>query len=66
MAPLGLLTSQFFEGIAAYNNEIMAIVIGILLHISTTIIFESSENHKFSKTKIIAICLGVIVSLFSH
>lgn len=66
MAPLGLLTSQFFEGIVAYNNEIMAIVIGILLHISTTIIFESSENHKFSKTKIIAICLGVIVSLFSH
>jgi zinc transporter ZupT len=65
MAPLGLFTSQVFEGIIAYNNEIMAIVIGILLHISTTIIFESSNNHKFTKPKIIAICLGIIVGLFS-
>ena len=65
MAPLGLFTSQVFEGIIAYNNEIMAIVIGILLHISTTIIFESSNNHKFTKSKIIAICLGIIVGLFS-
>lgn len=65
MAPLGLFTSQFFEGIISYNNEIMAIVIGILLHISTTIIFESSNNHKFTKSKIIAICLGILVGLFS-
>ena len=65
MAPLGLFTSQVFEGIIVYNNEIMAIVIGILLHISTTIIFESSNNHKFTKSKIIAICLGIIVGLFS-
>ena len=29
-------------------NIILAIVVGMFLHISTTIIFETSENHKFN------------------
>ena len=35
----------FFE---LYSSEITAIIIGIFLHISTIILFESSENHNFN------------------
>jgi hypothetical protein len=41
---------------------LLAIVVGMLLHISTTIIFETSENHRFNFAKLIAILLGVSLS----
>ena len=65
MAPLGVLASSFIDNINTYNNEIMAIVIGILLHISTTIIFESSDGHRLSISKIICIILGVLIAIIS-
>jgi hypothetical protein len=40
----------------------MAIVVGIFLHISTTILFESSEGHKFNFQKLIAIALGSVLA----
>lgn len=70
MTPLGFLTSKgISEGemgnIAQYFDKIMAIVIGIFLHISTTILFESgsADHHKFNKKKMIAVLLGILVSL---
>ncbi|GHE32638.1 ZIP family metal transporter [Sphingobacterium griseoflavum] len=70
MTPLGFITSKgISEGdigsIAKYFDKIMAIVIGIFLHISTTILFESgsADHHKFNKKKMIAVLLGVLVSL---
>jgi hypothetical protein len=32
--------------------------VGIFLHISTTILFESSENHRFNLIKFLVIILG--------
>ena len=60
MTPLGLYSGHLFSQMAIYSNEIMAIVIGIFLHISTTILFESSEDHKFSLYKISTIIVGAI------
>ena len=65
MAPLGVFAGFFFTTLANYNNEIMAIVIGIFLHISTTILFESSDGHKFSIQKILAIIVGAIIVMLS-
>ena len=42
MTPLGTLVSYTFPILNDYYSEITAIVIGILFHISSTIIFESS------------------------
>jgi len=39
------------------------IVTGILLHISTTILFESSENHKFNIAKFITVIFGALVAI---
>jgi len=40
-------------------------VVGIFLHISTTILFESSDGHKFSIQKILAIIVGAIIVMLS-
>lgn len=70
MTPFGFLTSKGLSDgkigdIAQYFDKIMAIVIGIFLHISTTILFESgsADHHKFNRKKAIAIILGVAISL---
>jgi zinc transporter ZupT len=64
MAPLGALLSSGLSSnqdlfqLTAYHDKIMAIVIGIFLHISTTILFESSENHRFNLIKFATILAG--------
>lgn len=62
MTPLGTLISNTVELVESYVYFINAIVIGIFFHISTIILFESSEGHKFNLTKLIVIVLGVLVA----
>lgn len=64
MTPLGTALSQYLPLLNNYNTEITAIVIGILFHISSTIIFESSEGHKFNVAKVSMIVLGLAVAYF--
>lgn len=64
MTPLGTLASNYIPGLQEYTTEITAIVIGILFHISSTIIFESSEGHKFNVAKVSMIILGIALALF--
>ena len=65
MAPLGIYTGHLFTELSNYANEIMAIVVGIFLHISTTILFESTDGHNFSITKIFAIVTGTLLVILS-
>jgi zinc transporter ZupT len=62
MTPLGNLTSDYLPLLSTYHTEITAIVIGILFHISSTIIFESSEGHKFNIAKVSMILIGILIS----
>ena len=64
MAPLGVYSGNIFGALSLYHNEILAIVIGIFLHISTTILFESTDGHRFSFTKIITIIVGTLLAIF--
>lgn len=64
MTPLGVVLSSNFEIIQVYYYELSAIVIGIFLHISTTILFESNENHKFNLTKLLTIIVAVAIAYF--
>lgn len=70
MTPLGFITSSMLSqgeigNISQHFDKIMAVVIGIFLHISTTILFESgsADHHKFNKKKMAAVFLGLAVSL---
>ncbi len=64
MTPLGTYISNNIAFVADYVNVINAIVIGIFLHISTTILFETGEGHKFNLSKLVAICLGILIAYF--
>ncbi|MFG6687809.1 ZIP family metal transporter [Mariniflexile sp. HNIBRBA6329] len=62
MTPLGTFIGNTWEALADYSQIINAFVIGIFFHISTTILFESAEGHKFNLSKFISIVLGVAVA----
>lgn len=62
MTPLGTFASQYLTFLNDYYIQITAVVIGILFHISSTIIFEASENHKFNVAKISMIVLGILLA----
>ncbi len=47
-------------------NYLLAIVVGMFLHISTTIIFETSEGHKFNFVKLMMILSGCILTFLIH
>lgn len=63
MTPLGAFTGNLLDGnsniIANYSTYLMAIVVGIFLHVSTTILFESSEHHRFHFIKLAVIIAGM-------
>lgn len=70
ITPLGSFTSyaigeNMIGNISIYFDRIMAVVVGIFLHISTTILFESSENHRFNLIKFIVILLGAGFAIVS-
>tara|TARA_R110002012_G_scaffold318923_2_gene538163 strand:+ start:870 stop:1541 length:672 start_codon:yes stop_codon:yes gene_type:complete len=64
MTPLGVVLSQNFSFFDIYYYEISAVVIGIFLHISTTILFESNEGHKFNFTKLMTIIVAIVLAYF--
>lgn len=64
MTPMGTLISDTLPVLNDYYTELTAVVIGILFHISSTIIFESSEGHKFNIAKISMIVLGIVLACF--
>ena len=65
MSPLGTWIANNFSFIHQYTDQINAIIIGVFLHISTAILFESSENHKFNLRKFIAILIGFAVAFLT-
>ena len=68
MGPLGMFLSAH-SALASHTRELMAVVIGIFMHIATTILFEASDVHRFNFGKLIAIIVGTalgVASLMVH
>jgi len=62
MTPLGSYTMETLDSYPSLMIALNSLVIGVLLHISTVILFESSDGHKFYIKKIIVICLGIAIA----
>lgn len=62
MTPLGSYFATNVGFVASYLSYINAVVIGVFLHISTVILFESSEGHTFNVQKLVAIVLGIAIA----
>ena len=41
------------------------VLIGILLHISTTILFETSDGHHFNLTKLLVVIAGILMAVLT-
>ncbi len=68
MTPLGSLFSRFLDAsllgsMDGWFNNILAVVIGIFLHVSTSILFETEENHQYNLRKFLTVCGGLGVAL---
>jgi len=64
-APMGYAVSMETTVIHSHPHEVMAVVVGIMLHVSTTILFESSANHRFNFYKIIIIIFGAAMAFLN-
>tara|TARA_B100000795_G_scaffold183596_1_gene139232 strand:+ start:9788 stop:10456 length:669 start_codon:yes stop_codon:yes gene_type:complete len=64
MTPLGSWLSSNVSEIIAFKDELNAISIGIFLHVSTTILFESSKDHKFNLAKLSTIIAAIVIAYF--
>jgi zinc and cadmium transporter len=64
MAPAGafvhyIIGEQGIANLAELTPKVTGVLIGILLHVSTMILFESEEGHKFNRLKFGMILLGL-------
>lgn len=64
MTPLGTLLMDISPVLFKYKFEISAIAIGVFLHVATTILFESSKDHKFNLSKVLVILFAVVIAYF--
>lgn len=68
MTPLGVVVGMMTKPgeFGLDYHVILAIVVGMFLHISTTIIFETSEKHKFNMLKLVTIFTGCALAFVIH
>ena len=67
MTPMGsafsnMLDSSLLTSLDSYFTYVLAAVIGIFLHVSTTILFETEENHRYNLQKFITVIIGLGVA----
>lgn len=68
-APLGAYIGSYFEISELYFQYLFALSIGIILHLSTTILIESNEHHQIKWKKLLPLLAGIVLasaSLFFH
>ncbi len=65
MTPVGGLTGVYLGNVMSgpWFDIMMAVVIGMFLHISTTILFESDSDHRFNLYKLLIILAGASLSI---
>jgi len=63
--PLGAVIGLYInpEDVGLDVHVVLAVVVGMFLHISTTIIFETSENHRINFLKLICILFGGVIAM---
>ena len=64
MTPLATFLAANIEFLSPITPQLNAVAIGVFLHISTVILFESSEGHKFNLGKLVVIIIGITMAYF--
>ncbi|MCC9135740.1 ZIP family metal transporter [Pontibacter silvestris] len=67
-SPLGIIVSNTLLPQEAPDSMLYTVLTGLVagnfLHISTTILFETSPDHRFNRNKLVATLLGLLLALF--
>ncbi|HEX2615936.1 MAG TPA: ZIP family metal transporter [Flavobacteriales bacterium] len=66
-APLGIVMGTFWGDRLGevFLTRALALAIGMLLHISTTIIFESTPDHRFNAKRFVTVLLGAALGFLT-
>ena len=64
MTPMGSYVAQYTHWIESYGTQLVGVAIGVFFHISTIILFESSQEHSFNLRKLALIILGMVLAYF--
>lgn len=62
-SPLGNAMGISLELDPASFLPVLGLATGLLLHVSTTILFESAANHQFNAMKMLVVAVGIALSL---
>lgn len=62
-SPLGNAMGVGLELDPASFLPVLGLATGLLLHVSTTILFESAANHQFNAMKMLVVAVGIALSL---
>lgn len=65
VAPLGVFLGDSLPVLAQYHRQLTALTLGVFIHISTTILFESNQSHRFNFMKFFTTLIAVLVAWFS-
>ena len=65
MGPLGALFGSLVELTPAVFSQFLALSVGIILHLSTTILLETNEAHEIQWRKLLPMLLGIALALLS-
>lgn len=65
IAPIGVFIGESIPELSQYARQLTALTLGVFLHISTTILFESSQSHRFNFKKLFATALAVLLAWLS-
>lgn len=65
IAPLGVWLGETLPVLAQYYRQLTALTFGLFVHISTTILFESNQSHRFNFMKFFTVLLAVVVAWYS-
>jgi hypothetical protein len=66
-APVGVLLGVYFgnEFGGGALTRMLAVAIGMLLHIGTTILFESAPGHRLDRRRLVAVVFGVLFAFLA-
>lgn len=62
ITPLGAQWQTTLQLDPTWTTRLLSLTTGLLLHVSTTILFESSQDHKFNSIKLVFVLLGMLIA----
>ncbi len=64
ITPLGSYMASYTTWLNTIGDELVGLAVGVFLHISTIILFESSQGHAFNLRKLLVMLVGIVLAYF--